>query len=146
MLSYSITGSLSARRWEDDGFDARPKPHHSYRRQNLYLRLLCQMGDINSMSRGNSMAPNRCNSVQCTVRTPNKGRAIKGLVVCNNWDLETLDLLNVLALGFYEPSPEVFIVYKLQLPLWIKLFFFDIKNITLITKSFCFNISRGKNL
>ncbi len=28
-----------------------------------------------------------------------KGRAIKGLVVCNNWDIEPLDLLNSLALG-----------------------------------------------
>ena len=32
---------------------------------------------------------------------PDKGRAIKGLVVCNNWDLEPLDLLNGLALGCY---------------------------------------------
>ncbi len=28
-----------------------------------------------------------------------KDRAIKGLVVCNNWDLEPLDPLNGLALG-----------------------------------------------
>ncbi len=41
---------------------------------------------------------------------PDKGRAIKGLVVCNNWDLEPLDLLNCLALGRYQPSPEVLIV------------------------------------
>ncbi len=26
---------------------------------------------------------------------PDKGRAIKGLRVCNNWDLEPLDLLNI---------------------------------------------------
>ncbi len=38
---------------------------------------------------------------------PDKGRAIKGLVVCNNWDLEPWDLLNGLALGCYQPSPEV---------------------------------------
>ena len=38
-----------------------------------------------------------------------KGRAIKGLVVCNNWDLEPLDGL---ALGFYQPSPEVLIVWR----------------------------------
>ena len=38
---------------------------------------------------------------------PDKGRAIKGLVVCNNWDLEPLDLLNSLALGCCQPSPEV---------------------------------------
>ena len=37
---------------------------------------------------------------------PDKGCAIKGLVVCNNWDLETLNLLKGLALGCYQPSPE----------------------------------------
>ena len=30
---------------------------------------------------------------------PDKGRAIKGFVVCNSWDQEPLDLLNGLALG-----------------------------------------------
>ena len=35
---------------------------------------------------------------------PDKGRAIKGLVVCNSWDLEPLDLLNGLALDCYWPS------------------------------------------
>ena len=43
---------------------------------------------------------------------PDKGRAIKGLVVCNNWDIEPLDLLNGLALGCYQPSPEASIVIK----------------------------------
>ena len=46
---------------------------------------------------------------------PDKGRAIKGLVVCNNWDLEPLDLLNGLALSCYKPSPEVLIVYSVLL-------------------------------
>ncbi len=41
---------------------------------------------------------------------PDKGRSIKELVVCNDWDLEPLDLLNGLALGCYQPSPEVLIV------------------------------------
>ncbi len=40
-----------------------------------------------------------------------KGRAIKELVVCNSWDLEPYDLLNGLALGCYQPSPEVLIVF-----------------------------------
>ncbi len=31
-----------------------------------------------------------------------KGRTIKGLVVCNNWDLQPLDLLNGLALGCFN--------------------------------------------
>ncbi len=38
---------------------------------------------------------------------PNEGSAIKGLVVCNSWDLEAWDLLKGLALGCYQPSPEV---------------------------------------
>ena len=38
---------------------------------------------------------------------PDKGRAIKALVVCNDWDLEPLKWLNDLALGCYQPSPEV---------------------------------------
>ena len=42
---------------------------------------------------------------------PDEGLAIKGLVVCNSWDLEPLDLLNGLALGCFKPSPEV-INYK----------------------------------
>ncbi len=33
---------------------------------------------------------------------PGIGRAIKGLVVCNNWDLEPWDLVNGLALGCYD--------------------------------------------
>ena len=41
---------------------------------------------------------------------PYKGRAIKWLAVCNNWELEPLDLLNGLALGYYQPSPEVLIL------------------------------------
>ena len=34
---------------------------------------------------------------------PDKGRAIKGLVVCNKWDLEPLDL------GCYQLSLEVLV-------------------------------------
>ncbi len=45
---------------------------------------------------------------------PDKGRAINGLVICNNWDLEPIDLLNGLALGCYQPSPEVLIVLNLN--------------------------------
>ena len=38
---------------------------------------------------------------------PDKDHAIKELVVSNDWDLETLDLINSLALGCYQLSPEV---------------------------------------
>ena len=35
---------------------------------------------------------------------PDKGRAIKGLVVSNGLDLEPLNLLNGLTFSFYQPS------------------------------------------
>ncbi len=41
---------------------------------------------------------------------PDKGRAMKVFVVCNEWDLELLDLLNGLALSCYQPSPKVLFV------------------------------------
>ena len=49
---------------------------------------------------------------------PDKLHAIKGLVVCNNWDLEPLKIINSLALDFYQPSSEALIVpvvIKIQL-------------------------------
>ncbi len=49
-----ITRSASARSWEGDRFDVRPKPPHS-----LYLLLLFQMRVINSMNRKNAMAPKK---------------------------------------------------------------------------------------
>ena len=47
---------------------------------------------------------------QAQLGLSDKVRAIKWLVVCNDWDLEPLDLLNSLALGCYQASPEVLIV------------------------------------
>ena len=66
--------------------------------------ILCVIAkDINSLGRGNALAPNQRNSIPCTV--PEKGRAIKLLVVCNSWDLEPVDLPNGVAPGCYQPSP-----------------------------------------
>ncbi len=31
----------------------------------------------------------------------------EGIVVCNGWDLEPLDLLDGLALQCYQPSPDI---------------------------------------
>ncbi len=76
----------------------------------MYLLLICKIRDINSISRGNALAPNRRNSVPCTVRTSRQRLAIKVLFVCNSWDLEPLDLLIGLALGCYQPSPEVLFI------------------------------------
>ncbi len=39
-----------------------------------------------------------------------KGREIKGLVVCYNCDLEPLDLIDDLDLGCYKPYLEVWLV------------------------------------
>ncbi len=41
---------------------------------------------------------------------PDKGRTVKGLVVCIEWDLEPLEQPEGLTLGCYQPSPEVLIV------------------------------------
>ncbi len=38
---------------------------------------------------------------------PDNGRAIKWLVVCNDWDLLPLDLQNGMALGCYQAFPDV---------------------------------------
>ncbi len=45
---------------------------------------------------------------------PFKGCVIKGLVVCNNWNLESLDLLNGLALGCYQPTLRYYSYYVIQ--------------------------------
>ena len=85
---------------------------------------------------------------------PEKGRAIKGLVVCNNMDLEPLDLLNGLALACYHPSPKVLILlyngYKillLPLGLSVRKTFFSVQSTRVLaalvmrSTSFCKNSS-----
>ena len=63
------------------------------------------MRDINRMRGwGNALAPG-ANQYHAQLGLPDKVCSIKGLVVCNNRDLEPLDLQNGLALGFYKPSP-----------------------------------------
>ncbi len=67
--------------------------------------------DIKSMSRGIVLAPNRCNSVPCTFRT-SRQRSCNQRVGCpQNWDLEHQDMLIGLALGCYQPCPEVYYYY-----------------------------------
>ena len=63
------------------------------------------MCDNNSTSRGKCLGPKTgATNYHAQLGLPDKGRAIKELVVCNSWDLEPLDLLNDLALGCYQPS------------------------------------------
>ncbi len=57
---------------------------------------------------------------------PDKGRVIR--VGCNKGDLEPLDLQNGLALGCYQPSPEVLIVLFLKL-LYRSYFLLDRRNV-----------------
>ncbi len=73
------------------------------------------MRDIDSMSRGECLGPETgATQYHAQLGLPDKGCAIKGLVVYNSWDLEPLDLLNGLALGCYQPSLEVLIVLYRQ--------------------------------
>ena len=59
------------------------------------------MRDINDMSRGMPWFQTGATQYHEQLGLPDKGHAIKGLVVCNEWDLETLDLPNGLALGCF---------------------------------------------
>ncbi len=67
--------------------------------------LLGQMRDINIMSRGMPWPQTGAPQYPAQLGIPDKGRATNGLVVCNYWDLEPLDLLNGQALGCYQPPP-----------------------------------------
>ncbi len=58
----------------------------------------------------NILAQTGANQYHPQLGLQDKGCATKGLVVCNNRDLEPLDLQNGLALGCYQPSPEVLIL------------------------------------
>ncbi len=64
------------------------------------------------MSGGNALAPNRYHA---QLEIQHKGRAIKGLVVSNDWNLVLLDLLNGPALGCFQPSPEVLFVLTMRI-------------------------------
>ncbi len=61
---------------------------------------------------GNALAPNRRNSVPFTVRTSRQRSCTQRLVVCNNWDLERLDLLNGQALGCYQHSVLIVLTFN----------------------------------
>ncbi len=66
------------------------------------------MRDINSKSMGGMPWPQTgATHYHAQLGLPDKGLAIKELVVCNSWDLKPWDLLHGLALGYYQPSPEV---------------------------------------
>ena len=68
------------------------------------------MREIDSTINGNTLSQTGATQYHAQLGLPEKGRATKGLVVCNNLDLEPLDLQNGLDLGCYQPSPEVLIL------------------------------------
>ena len=66
------------------------------------------MRDIISTSRGECLGPKTGTTYNyAQLELPVKGRTIKGLVFRNDLDLEPLGLINGLALGCYQPYPEV---------------------------------------
>ncbi len=62
------------------------------------------------MSRGNALAQTEATQYHAQLGLPDKGRAIKGLVVCNTWDLEPLGPAKRSGPRFYQPSSKVLIV------------------------------------
>ena len=66
------------------------------------------MSDINSMNRGNALEG--ATQYHTQLGLPDKVRVNKVLAVCNNRDLEPLDLQNSLGLSCYQLSPELLIL------------------------------------
>ncbi len=56
-------------------------------------KVLCQMHCIISMSRGMPWLQTGATQCHAQLGLPDNGRTIKELVVCNNWDLDPLELL-----------------------------------------------------
>ncbi len=69
------------------------------------------MRDINSMGRGIPWPQRGATQCHAQLGLLDEGRAIKRLIVCNDWDLEPLDL----ALCCYQPSRKVYKSYTLSL-------------------------------
>ena len=63
------------------------------------------MRDTNSKGRGNISSKTGATHSHAQLGLPNKGRAIKGLVVCNDWDLEPLDQLKRYGPRLLSPVP-----------------------------------------
>ncbi len=68
---------------------------------------------------------------------------IKRMVVCNDWDLEPLDLLNGLALCCYQLAAEVFIV---SISLFVHVYILILMYILFLSYSLfhyiCYNIAK----
>ncbi len=76
------------------------------------------MRDINSMSMENTLALNRLNSKPWQLGLPDKGHAIKGLVVCNDWELELFNLPMVF-LWVVINRPLMYESYRIDCPCYL---------------------------
>ena len=90
-----ITCSVSARHREGNGFNAWPKPHHS--KDVKSCTYYCYVRGVTLIGREGQRGTTQHHA---QLELLDKVCEIKGLVVGNDWDLELLDLLNVLALDF----------------------------------------------
>ncbi len=69
------------------------------------MLLLCHMRDTRGMLRGRRpWLKKGATHFHAQLGLPDKGRTIKWLVVCNNYDLELVDPQNGLAIGCNQPS------------------------------------------
>ncbi len=106
-----ITGSASARRWGGYGFNSRQ--NRVIAKEVKRCTYCCYVRCATLIVWVGGMSCPKTGAIQyhAQLGLPDKGRAIKGLVVWNSWDLGPLDPQNGLALGCYQPSPEVWLVW-----------------------------------
>ncbi len=71
------------------------------------------MPETNSISRGVPWPQIGATQYHAQLGLPDKGRTIKELVFCNDWDLEHLDLRNEQALGYYVNRPLLYVLYAI---------------------------------
>ncbi len=65
------------------------------------------MSDVKLIVLVDGMPMPKTGTTLAQLKLIDKGCAIKGLVFCNGWNLELLDLLNGFALDCYQPFIEV---------------------------------------
>ncbi len=109
-LDYSVTRSASALS-KREIIGSKLGPHRFIAKDVKSFTYYCYVRCATLIKGGMPWPQTGAIKYNVNLGIPDKGRAIKGLVVCNNSDLEPFDLQNGLALGCYQPSPEVLIVF-----------------------------------
>ncbi len=93
----------------------------------LYL-LLCEILNTKNKNKGMHCAETGETHYHAQLGLPDKRRAIIVLVVCNVCDLESLDVLNGLALGCHEPCPQVYLLFIDSVINWLSYYFLSLWN------------------